>query len=80
VILAIEKQLVRGASVGDRLAFASDAGFDGLELRDAGPDRLPELEPLPGVHSPACRLRGEPADAVRACGRLLRGLLDGDTA
>jgi sugar phosphate isomerase/epimerase len=30
-----------------------------------------------GVVSVECRLRGEPAEAVRACGRYLRGLLDG---
>jgi sugar phosphate isomerase/epimerase len=30
-----------------------------------------------GVLSVECRLRGEPAEAVRECGRFLRGLLDG---
>lgn len=37
-------------------------------LRDLGFD---------GVLSVECRLRGEPADALRACGRYLRGVLDG---
>jgi sugar phosphate isomerase/epimerase len=32
-----------------------------------------------GVVSVECRLRGEPAAAVRACGRYLRGLLDAAT-
>lgn len=32
-----------------------------------------------GVLSVECRLRGEPADAVRKCGRYLRSLLDGDS-
>jgi sugar phosphate isomerase/epimerase len=41
--LAIQETLVPGDSVGERLAAATGAGFDGLELRDAGPARLDEL-------------------------------------
>ena len=78
MILAVQEGLVPGATDGDRLAFALDAGFDGLELRDAGPDRLPALEPLmtgpvPGLVDPLLarfgpgdwRLEGWNAEPVR---------------
>jgi sugar phosphate isomerase/epimerase len=54
VILAVQENLVPGATDGDRLAFALDAGFDGLELRDAGPDRLAALERLRGRVPTVC--------------------------
>jgi sugar phosphate isomerase/epimerase len=68
VILAIQENLVAGETVADRLAFALDAGFDGLELRDAARPRLdavrgraptacPELEGWLGDFDPAARRR-----------------------
>jgi sugar phosphate isomerase/epimerase len=51
VILAIQENLVPGDSVAARLATARDAGFDGLELRDAARDGL---EPLRGFAPTAC--------------------------
>ena len=51
VILAIQENLVPGESVGDRLAFALDAGFDGLELRDAA---RPWLEAVRGRAPTSC--------------------------
>ena len=41
--LGIQETLVPGAGAPERLAFAREAGFDGLELRDAGPGRAHEL-------------------------------------
>jgi sugar phosphate isomerase/epimerase len=43
-LLAVAEQLAPGASVAERLAAALAAGFDGLEVRDADPARVPELE------------------------------------
>ena len=51
MILAIQENLVPGETVADRLAFALDAGFDGLELRDAA---RPGLEPVRGRAPTAC--------------------------
>jgi len=51
VILAIQENLVPGDSVAERLATARDAGFDGLELRDAARDGL---EPVHGFAPTAC--------------------------
>jgi sugar phosphate isomerase/epimerase len=51
VRLAIQENLVPGASVAEKLAFARDAGFDGLELRDAA---RPGLEALRGFVPSAC--------------------------
>jgi sugar phosphate isomerase/epimerase len=51
VILAIQENLVPCETVADRLAFALDAGFDGLELRDAA---RPGLEPVGGRAPTAC--------------------------
>jgi sugar phosphate isomerase/epimerase len=45
-LLAIQEQLPPGGSLGERLEAARAAGFDGLELLDAGPERLPQLEAL----------------------------------
>jgi sugar phosphate isomerase/epimerase len=68
VILAIQENLVPGEAVADRLAFARDAGFDGLELRDAArpgldavrgraPTACPELEGWLGDFDAAARRR-----------------------
>jgi sugar phosphate isomerase/epimerase len=51
VILAIQENLVPGGSVAERLAAAQAAGFDGLELRDAG---RPGLAHLHGSAPTAC--------------------------
>ncbi|HWM10002.1 MAG TPA: sugar phosphate isomerase/epimerase family protein [Solirubrobacteraceae bacterium] len=51
MILAIQENLVPGETVADRLAFALDAGFDGLELRDAA---RPGLEAVRGRAPTAC--------------------------
>jgi sugar phosphate isomerase/epimerase len=51
VILAIQENLVAGETVTDRLAFALDAGFDGLELRDAA---RPGLDAVRGRAPTAC--------------------------
>jgi sugar phosphate isomerase/epimerase len=51
VILAIQENLVPGETAGDRLAFALDAGFDGLELRDAA---RPGLDAVRGRAPTAC--------------------------
>ena len=50
-LLAIQENLVPGETVADRLAFALDAGFDGLELRDAA---RPGLEAVRGRAPTAC--------------------------
>jgi sugar phosphate isomerase/epimerase len=68
VILAIQENLVPRERVADKLAFARDAGFDGLELRDAArpgldavrgrvPTACPELEGWLGDFDPAARRR-----------------------
>ncbi len=41
--LLVQENLVPGADLAARVAGARAAGFDGLELRDADPARLPEL-------------------------------------
>jgi sugar phosphate isomerase/epimerase len=51
VILAIQEQLVPRESPADRLAFARDAGFDGLELRDAA---RPGLDAVRGAAPSVC--------------------------
>jgi sugar phosphate isomerase/epimerase len=56
VILAIQENLVPGDAVAEKLAFAREAGFDGLELRDAA---RPGLEPVRGAAPTVCpELRG----------------------
>jgi len=68
VILAVQENLVLGATVDDRLAAARDAGFDGLELRDAArpgldgvrghvPTACPELDGWLGDFDAAARRR-----------------------
>jgi sugar phosphate isomerase/epimerase len=44
--LALQEQLASGATPAERMAAALAAGFDGLELRDAAPERLRELDGL----------------------------------
>jgi sugar phosphate isomerase/epimerase len=79
VILAIQEQLVPGDDVAAKLAFARDAGFDGLELRDAARDGLAELR---GFAPTACpELSGwigdfDPSRRAAALGEL-RLQLDG---
>jgi sugar phosphate isomerase/epimerase len=51
VILAVQENLVAGETADERLAFALDAGFDGLELRDAA---RPGLDSLRGRAPTAC--------------------------
>jgi sugar phosphate isomerase/epimerase len=81
-LLAIQENLVPGDDVGERLAVGLDAGFDGLELRDAA---RPGLEPLAGRVPTACpELRGwlGDFDAARRAHAVedLRGQLDGVAA
>jgi sugar phosphate isomerase/epimerase len=68
VIVAIQENLVPGEAVADKLAFAREAGFDGLELRDAArpgldavhgraPTACPVLEGWLGDFDPAARRR-----------------------
>jgi sugar phosphate isomerase/epimerase len=85
VILAVQENLVPGATDRDRLAFALDAGFDGLELRDAGPDRLAALERLRGRVPTVCPemdgwLGDFDAAARRRAVERLRRQLDGIAA
>jgi sugar phosphate isomerase/epimerase len=51
VILAIQENLVPRDSPAERLTFARDAGFDGLELRDAA---RPGLEAVRGAAPTVC--------------------------
>jgi sugar phosphate isomerase/epimerase len=84
-MLAIQENLVPRDSPADRLEFAREAGFDGLELRDAtrpgleavrgaAPTVCPELEGWLGDFDPAARRRAR--DGLR---RQLDGIaaLDG---
>jgi sugar phosphate isomerase/epimerase len=84
-MLAIQENLVPRDSPADRLEFAREAGFDGLELRDAtrpgleavrgaAPTVCPELEGWLGDFDPAAR--GRARDGLR---RQLDGIaaLDG---
>jgi len=54
MILAVQENLVPRDAVADKLAFALAAGFDGLELRDAGPRRLGQLDGLRGRIPSVC--------------------------
>src|SRR5687767_7330996 len=49
--LVIQEQHPPGDTLGARLEAALEAGFDGLELLDAGPDRLAELRALAGART-----------------------------
>ena len=51
MILAIQENLVPGDSPADKLAFAREAGFDALELRDA---TRPGLEAVRGAAPTVC--------------------------
>jgi sugar phosphate isomerase/epimerase len=82
MILAIQENLVPGETVADRLAFALDAGFDGLELRDAA---RPGLDAVRGRAPTACpELEGWVGDFNRSERRRaidgLRRQLDGIAA
>lgn len=82
MILTIQENLLAGGSVAERLAAAAEAGFDGLELRDA--DR-PGLEDVHGHAPTACpELGGWLGDFDRAARRRtiegLRRQLDGIAA
>ena len=68
MILAVQENLVPRESPADKLSFARDAGFDGLELRDAArpgldavrgaaPTVCPELDGWLGDFDPAARRR-----------------------
>ena len=79
MILAIQENLVPG---DDKLAFARDAGFDALELRDA---TRPGLEPLRGAAPTVCPelpgwLGDFDPDRRRRALDALRGQLDGIAA
>jgi sugar phosphate isomerase/epimerase len=82
VILAIQENLVAGATVAERLESAQAAGFDALELRDAA---RPGLEHVQGCAPTACpELDGwlgdfDPARRRRALDQL-RAQLDGVAA
>jgi sugar phosphate isomerase/epimerase len=52
--LGVQENLVPGAGAEGRLEAALAAGFDGLELRDAGPARLVGLRALAGRVTSAC--------------------------
>ena len=71
VPLACQEQLLPGRTLQEKFAFATEAGFDGIELRGKGDfhfaDRLPELKPGP-------RRRGGHADGVRGDAALHRRL------
>jgi sugar phosphate isomerase/epimerase len=45
-LLAVAELLPPGATLGERMRAALDAGFDGLEVRDSDPARVPELAAL----------------------------------
>ena len=59
--LAVGEQLVPGGTVRERLETALSAGFDGLEVRDSDPARVPELEAAqrPGRRVPTCCPEGD---------------------
>ena len=59
--LAVAEQLVPGATVRERLDAALAAGFDGLEVRDSDPARLPELAAAQraGGRIPTCCPEGD---------------------
>jgi sugar phosphate isomerase/epimerase len=82
VILAVQENLVPGETVGDRLAAALQAGFDGLELRDAARPGLAEAR---GRVPTACPQLGTWLGDFDAAGRrraidALRRQLDGVAA
>jgi sugar phosphate isomerase/epimerase len=82
VILAIQENLVAGETVADRMAAALEAGFDGLELRDAA---RPGVEAVRGRAPTACpELAGWLGDFDAAARRRaidgLRRQLDGIAA
>ena len=54
MILAIQESLVPGDGAAERMAAALDAGFDGLEVRDARPGRVAELAAAGGRITSCC--------------------------
>jgi sugar phosphate isomerase/epimerase len=80
IALAIQENLVPGATTANRMAAARAAGFDGLEVRDADPARVPELRDAGGPVTTSCpELDGwlgdfEAAARRRAIERLRRQL------
>jgi sugar phosphate isomerase/epimerase len=54
IALAIQENLVEGATAAERMETARAAGFDGLEVRDAAPERVPELAAAGGPVTTAC--------------------------
>jgi sugar phosphate isomerase/epimerase len=86
--LVVQEQLAPGETVAERMAAALAAGFDGLEVRDADPARLPELDGARragGVIPTSCPETGgfladfDPARRGRALD-VLRRQLDGIAA
>jgi sugar phosphate isomerase/epimerase len=53
-LLAIQENLVPGEGAGERMAAALAAGFDGIEVRDADVDRVPELRRAGGPITSSC--------------------------
>jgi len=54
VRLVVQENLVPGTGMPAKLDAARAAGFDGLELRDAGPDRVAQLRATHGCFPTAC--------------------------
>jgi sugar phosphate isomerase/epimerase len=64
--LAVQENLVPGAGVAERMAFAVAAGFDGLEVRDSAVARRGELE---------AAMRGEGGTIPTCCPEAVDGFL-----
>jgi sugar phosphate isomerase/epimerase len=54
IALAIQENLVEGATAAEKMAAVRAAGFDGLEVRDAAPERVPELARAGGPVTTSC--------------------------
>ncbi len=52
--LLVQEGLVRGTDLAEKVSRAREAGFDGLELRDADPARLPELRATGASFATVC--------------------------
>jgi sugar phosphate isomerase/epimerase len=53
-MLVVQENLVPGADAAERMAVAQAAGFDGLEVRDAAPERHAELSAAGGPIPTCC--------------------------